>query len=119
MIALVVDRKPAHGIERIAHRFPHGRVGVNGCGHIVERGFQAERGYRLSNNFRGKWSNRMDTEYFAVFRIGNHFDKAFMLAENRGLTVAQEREFADLNVKTSFARLLLRITNRPDLRLTV
>ena len=111
--------EPAHGVECVAHRFPHRGMRVNGGGHIVERGFQAERRDRFGDDFRGQRADGVHAENFAVFRFGHHFDEAFVLAEDGGLAVAEERKLAGFHFEARFARLLFRQTNRADLRLAI
>ena len=77
---LIIDRQAAHGIEGVAHRFPDGRMRVDGGGHVVERGFQAQRRDRLGDDFRRERADRVDAENFAVLRFGDDFDEAVVLS---------------------------------------
>ena len=67
--ALVVDAQTAHGVECVAHCFPYRRVSMDRGGHVVERGFEAERCYRLGDNFRGERADGVHAENFAVLLL--------------------------------------------------
>src|ERR1700737_2921079 len=94
---LVVDRKSAHGVECIAHRFPDGRMRVNRRGHVVERGLETERRGRLSDDLSRQWPDRMHAENFAVLRLGDHLDESAVLAKDRGLAVREKRKLTGLH----------------------
>ncbi len=51
----------------------------------------------LGNNFGGQRTDRVHAENLAVLFVGDHFDEAFMLTQNGGLAVAQERKLSDLH----------------------
>ena len=88
-------------------------------GHVVERGFEAERCDWLGDDFRGQRADGVHAENFAVFFFGHHFDEAFVLAEDGGLAVADEREFSGLHLEAGVARLLFGEADGADLRLAV
>src|SRR6185437_9892469 len=71
------------------------------------------------DDFRRERSDRVYTENFAVFRLRNHLDEAFMTAEDTGLAIAKEWELAGLDFVASIASLLFRQADRADLRLAI
>src|ERR1700740_3705761 len=56
---------------------------------------------------------------FAVLFFGYHFDETFVLAQDRGFAIAEEREFSSLHLEARIARLFLRQADGADLRLAV
>ena len=65
---------------------------MNGGRHIVERGLQGESRGRLGNDFRGERPDGVHAQYFTIFRFGDDFDEAFVLAQNSGFAIAEKRE---------------------------
>ena len=53
------------------------------------------------------------------FCFGYYFDEAFVLAEDRGFAVAEEREFSGLHLETGVAGLFFGEADGADLRLAV
>src|SRR5271170_3047133 len=117
--ALVVDAQAAHGIECVAHCFPYCGVGVDGGGHVVERGLQSHGCYWLGDNFRGQWADGVHAQNFAVLFFGYNFYEAFVLAEDGGFAVAEEREFSGLHLEAGVASLFFGEPDGTDLRLAV
>src|SRR5271163_960354 len=117
--ALVIDAQAAHGIECVAHCFPDCGMGVNGGGHVVECGFQAHGCNGLGDNFRGQGADGVHAQDFAVLFFGYHFYEAFVLAENGGFAVAEEREFSGLHLEAGVASLFFGEADGTDLRLAV
>src|SRR5690242_24332 len=119
MISSIVDCKAADRVEGVTQSFPYSGVGMDLRRHIVERGFQAKRGNRFGDDFRGEGTNRMDAKNFAIFGFRDNFDETFMLAEDGGLAVAKERELAGFDFVASITSLFFREANRADLRLAI
>src|SRR5579863_5039925 len=94
-------------------------MGVDLGRHIVERGFEAKRGNRLGDDFRGERPNRMDSENFAVFGVRDNLDETFMLAEDSGLAISEKWELAGFDFVASLTSLLFRKANRANLRLAI
>src|ERR1700733_7853813 len=92
---------------------------VDRGGHVVERGFQAERVHSFGDDFRGERADRMHAENFAVLRFGDDFDEAVVRAENRRLAVSEERKFSSFHVVTGVARLFFGEAYGADLRLAI
>ena len=66
-----------------------------------------------------KRPDNVHAENFAVRFVGYHFDEAVVLAENRGLAVAEEREFPDFHLVARLARGFFRQADGTDLRLAI
>ncbi len=87
--------------------------------HVVDGGFQCDRRGRFGENFRRQRADDVHAQNLAVFFFGHHFDETFVLAEDGGLAVAEEREFADLHLVARLARLPFGQPDRADLRLAI
>src|SRR5271156_2110490 len=94
-------------------------MGVDGGGHVVERGFQAHGCYGLGDNFGGQRADGVHAENFAVLFFGYYFYEAFVLAENGSFAVAEEREFSGLYLETGVAGLFFGEADGTDLWLAV
>ena len=78
---------------------------VNRRGHIVKRRLQAHCRDRPRNDFGRERPNRVNAQNLAVLFLGDNFDKAFVLAEDRRFAIAEEGKFSDFYLVAGFARL--------------
>src|SRR5580704_3761664 len=81
--ALEINRKTADGVERVAHRLPHGWVRVDCGGHVVKRSFKPKCSHWFGDYLCRQWADCVHSEDLAILRFGHNFDEALVLAENR------------------------------------
>ena len=111
---LDVDRQTVDVIERFANGFVNGGMRVNGAHHGLDRGFRFHRRHRFGDQFVSFRPNDVDAQNLAVFRVGNHFDKAFVLIQDSGFAIAHERKLADFHVEALRAGLRFRQADAAD-----
>src|SRR5260370_1475757 len=94
-------------------------VRVRDVQYMRGRDFQVEDGGGLGEKVRGQRPDDVDAQHLAILFVGNHFDEAAMVAENRGLAVADEGKLAGFHRIPRLAGLLFRQADGADLRLAV
>ena len=80
-------------------------MSVNGGCHVVQRGFQTDGRDRLGDNFSGQWPDGVYAQNFAVFRFGDHFNEALVIAENGGFAVGKEGKLSGLDLQPGICLL--------------
>ena len=81
---------------------------MDGKHHLLQRAFQLHHRNRLRNNLGSLWPDDVHAQNLTVLRIGDHFHKPVVTAQDRRLRVSRKRELAHLHLEALFLRLRLR-----------
>src|ERR1700693_1994254 len=87
--------------------------------HIVQGSLKTQSRDRLSDNFGRQWANGVHAKNLTVLLLRDHFDKSFMLSQDRRLSIADERKLPSLHLEARLAGLLFRQADGSDLRFAV
>ena len=89
---------PVDGVESLAHGLVDRRMSVDGMNHRVDGCLGFHRRDSLPDQFESLRPDDVNAQDFAEFRVRDDLDEAVMHAEDTGLRVGSEREFANFDV---------------------
>ena len=112
-------RRPVRGVRRLAYRFGHRRMCMDGAEELFHRALQTNGERRFRDQLRRPWSDHVHAEDLVVFLVEHNLDEPFDLAGNARAAEDAELERSSLHVVATLPGLVFGQTDASNLRITI